>query len=565
MRLTKSAGVLAASLVAVALATSACSSSSKTSTAAPKQISATQEEINAQPVSALKQGGTLNLSMEQWSSQWNVFSANGNVDADTDAVLSATLPSPYNFSANGTPTYNADYLTGEPTSTTVGGKQTVTYELNPKAVWSDGTPITYKDYAANWKALNGNTANFAPSYSVGYDQISSVAEGKNPYEVVVTYATPFSDWKSLFSPLYPASEYNTADEFNKGLLTSLGLSGGPFIQGSVNQTDQTVTLVPNPKWWGSKPVLSSIVFKTIANTATAQAFANGEIDSFDIGVDATAYKTALTTKNATVLQAGGPDYRALTINAQSTDLTDVQVRQAVAEALDRTAIAKSDLTGLPASQVLVNNHFYMPNQAGYANTAGAVGVYSVSAAAKLLDAAGWTLPAGATYRTKGGKELDLSLLIPSDTSVATNESTLITAMLKQVGIKVTTTSEGDPFFTDIAAGKFDLTVFTWEGTDFPASSSISLYQNVQSGNNWGQNYARVGNASIDTTMNTAVSETDPATTIADINKADAAIWNEAGVIPFYQRPELEGQVKNLANYGAFGFANVIWQNVGFTK
>src|SRR6185312_8396852 len=173
MRLTRSSGVLAASLVTVALAVSACSSSSKSGTASnTKQVSASQEQINAQPVSSLKKGGTLNLSMEQWSSQWNIFSANGNVDADTQTVMTALLPTPYHYSANGTPTYDADYLTGEPTIATVDGKQTVTYELNPKAVWSDGSPITYKDYAANWTALNGKTANYNPTFSVGYSQIS---------------------------------------------------------------------------------------------------------------------------------------------------------------------------------------------------------------------------------------------------------------------------------------------------------------------------------------------------------------------------------------------------------
>lgn len=563
MRLTKSAGILAASLVAVALTSTACSSSKSTGSTA-KPVTASQEEINAQPVSSLKQGGTLSLAMAEWSSQWNIFSANGNVDADTYAVVSALLPSPYHFKADGTPYYNADYLTAEPTSTMVAGKQTVTYELNPKAVWSDGTPITYKDYAANWKALSGTASGYNPSFSVGYDQISSVAEGKSQDEVVVTYSTPFTDWKSLFSDLYPASEWGTANDFNKKLLTALPLSGGPFMESAVNQTDQSVTLVPNPKWWGSKPVLSSIVFKTIAGSATPQAFANGEIDSFDIGVDANGYKTAKSTKNATVLTAGGPMFRALTENASSPDLQDAQVRQAIAEALDRSAIAKSDLTGLPSSQVLVNNHFYMPNQQGYTNTSGAVGTYSVAAAEKLLDAAGWTLPAGKTYRTKGGKELDLSMLIPSDTPVATNESTLITAMLKQVGIKVTTSSQGDPFFTSVAGGQFDLTVFTWEGTTFPLSSNVSLYQNVASGN-WGQNYARIGSSAIDAQLNAMLAETDPAKATADANAVDKAIWQEAGVIPFYQRPELEGQVKTLANYGAFGFADVIWQNIGFTS
>ncbi|HET9170147.1 MAG TPA: ABC transporter family substrate-binding protein [Actinospica sp.] len=548
----------------MALTSTACSSSSSGGGTPAKEVSASQEQINAQPVSALKQGGTLDLPMEQWSTQWNIYSANGNVTGDTATVLSALLPSPYHFTATGQPYTDTDYMASDPVSKTVGGKQVVTYELNPKAVWSDGTAVTYKDYVATWKALGGNAAGFNPTSSTGYSQMASVAEGKNQFEVVVTYSTPFSDWKSMFGTMYPATEYDTAKDFNNALLTTLGLSAGPFEMGSVNQTDQTVTLVPNPKWWGDKPVLSQIVFKTIANNAMAQAFANGEIQSFGIGVDASGYKTAKATKNSVILQAGGPYFRALTQNATSPNLSDVRVRQAVAEALDRTAIAKSDLAGLPASQTLVNNHFFMPNQQGYTNTAGAVGVYSTSAADSLLNAAGWTLPSGATYRTKGGKELDLNLLIPTGTAVATNESTLITAMLKAVGIKVTTSSEDTPFFTDIAAGKFDLTVFTWQGTDFPISSNLSLYLNVASGN-WGQNYARIGTAAIDAQMNTAISQTDPAAATATINKADEAIWQEAGVIPFYQRPQLYGQVKTLANYGAFGFADTIWQNVGFMK
>jgi len=563
MRLTKSTGILAASLVAVALTSSACSSSGSSAPAA-KPVSATLEEINAQAVSSLQQGGTLRLPMQEWSSQWNIYSTNGNVTGDTQTVMTAMLPNLYHFSANGTPSYDPDYLTGEPTEAMVNGKETVTYELNPKAVWSDGTPVTYKDFAANWKALNGVTAGYNPSSTVGYSQISNVAEGTSPTEVVVTYSTPFTDWKSLFYPLYPASEVDTPADFNNKLTSALGLSAGPFEVSAVSQTDQTVTLVPNPKWWGDKPVLSSIVFKSIAVNAEAQAFANGEIDSFDIGPDASGYKTAKATKNSVILTAGGPWYRQMTLNATSPNLSNVSVRQAVSEALDRAAIAKSDLAGLPSSQTLVNNHFFMPNQAGYTNTAGSVGTYDVSAAEKLLDAAGWTLSPGSTYRTKDGKELDLAMLIPSDVSVATNESTLVTEMLKQVGIKVTTSSEGDPFFTDVSAGKFDLTVFTWQGTDFPISGSVTSFLNYSNGS-WGYNYTRAGSAAIDTMMNTALTQTSTATATADINKADEAIWQEAGVIPFYQRPQLYGQVKNLANFGAFGLADTVWQNIGFTK
>jgi len=565
MRLSKSTGVLAASLVAVALVSSACSSSKGSgTTAAP--ISATQEQINAQPRSALQQGGTLKLAMADWSTNWQLASENGNVSEDTLTVMSAVLPSPFHFEADATPYYDPDYLTGEPVASTVGGKQTITYELNSKAVWSDGTPITAADWIANWKALNGTNTAFAPDATTGYNQISSVKAGKSAYEVVVTFATPFADWKSLFSDLYPASELSTPTEFNNALTSKLGVSGGPFEQGTISQTDQTVSLVPNPKWWGDAPLLSSINFSTVTDNAQPQAFANGELSSVDLGPSPTGLKTAKATKNSSILTAGGPEFRALTENGSSAILSNVDVRQAVAEALNRSAIAESDLAGMNVPETLVNNHFFMPNQKGYVNTSGAVGTYSPSSAEKLLDDAGWTLASGATYRTKDGKTLSLNLLIPADTAVATNEATLITDMLKAVGIKVTTTQDGNSFFTDIIAGKFDITIFSWIGTDFPFSSNFSLYQSeAAQGGSWGQNYAHVGSSAIDKALTTAVGASSQDEEIAQANAIDKQLWQEAGVIPFYQRPEIEAQVKNLANYGAFGFADTIWQNIGFTK
>lgn len=569
MRLTKSTGILATSLAVVALSATACSGSSKggsSSGPSAKPVAATQEQINAQPRTDLQQGGVLKLPMEEWSTNWQILSQNGEVEAITDQIMNSVLPSPFHFQADGTPFFNPDYLTGEPTQTMVGGKQTITYELNSKAVWSDGTPITAADWIANWKALNGKNTSFQPISTTGYNQISSVVQGKSADEVVVTFSTPFADWKSLFGDLYPASELTTPKVFNNGLTKTLGISGGPFMQGTLSQTDQTLTLVPNPKWWGDKPLLSSIDYTTMEPNAEPQAFANGEIDSFDIGPNPSGLKTVKQTKNSVTLTAGGPEFRALTVNGASANLSDVRVRQAVSEALNRTAIATSDLAGMDTPSVLVNNHFFMPNQKGYVNESGAVGTYSPTASEALLTQAGWTLANGATYRTKDGKQLNLNLLIPQDTAVASNEATLMTDMLKQVGIKVTVTQDGNSFFNDIIAGKFDLTVFTWEGTDFPVSSNFSLYQSeAAQGGSWGQNYTHLGSTALDSLLNSAVSTTSQTQEYSLTNQADSQIWQEGGTIPFYQRPEIEGQVKTLANYGAFGFADTVWQNIGFTK
>jgi peptide/nickel transport system substrate-binding protein len=562
MRSTRIGVGLTAAVLAVALGASACSSSKSTTTpkAAPKSH---VNDINPVDRSKLK-GGTLTWPIDQYSTQWNYNQLDGP-EVSTNDVMSALLPAPFHFDAGATPTANTDYLAGEPAVATVSGKQTVTYELNPKAKWSDGKPVSEADYAAQWKALNGTNSAYNVASTTGYSQISNVAQGKDAYEVVVTYSTNFADWKSLFSPLYPASANSTPEAFNKGWVNKIPVTAGPFKFGAFNATDKTVTVVRDPSWWADPAILDSIVFKTVDSSAEADAFASGEIDFFDIGPSATNYKKAVVVKGAKIRVAGGPNFRHVTMNAKSPNLSDVRVRQAVAEALDRGSIAKSDLAGLPWPDQPLNNHFFVNNQNGYQNNAGAVGVYDPAAAAKLLDAAGWVKGSG-QYRTKAGKTLELKLVIPDGVKVSANEGTLMQNFLAKVGIKLDIDAvNSDDFFDKyVNIGQFDLTVFSWIGSDFPVSSNASIYQNPQ-GTNIFQNFAQAGSPAIDALLTKSQQDLDPAQAIKDANASDAAIWQEAGVIPFYQRPDFVAVKANIANLGARGFADNIYQNIGFTS
>jgi peptide/nickel transport system substrate-binding protein len=561
MRSTRIGVGLTAAALAVALGASACSSSK--STAAPKAApKSSVNDINPVDRSKLKQGGTLSWPIDQFSTQWNYNEADGP-ETSTANVVNALLPTPFHFDAGGTPTADTDYLAGEPTVTTVGGKQTVTYELNQKAKWSDGTSVTEADWAAQWTALNGKNSKYNVASTTGYDQISNVAQGKDKFEVVVTFASNFADWKSLFAPLYPVATNATPDAFNSSWLNKIPTTAGPFKFGSFNATDKTITVVRDPSWWGDPAILDSIVFKTVDIAATADAFASGEVDFFDIGPSATDYKKASGVKTAKIRVAGGPNFRHVTLNAKSPNLSDEKVRQAVAEAIDRGSIAKSDLAGLPWPDQTLNNHFYVNNQNGYQDNAGAVGKYDPAAAKQLLDAAGWVQGSG-QYRTKDGKTLELKLVIPDGVKVSSNEGTLMQNFLSKVGIKLDINAvNSDDFFDKyINPGQFDMTVFSWIGTPF-VSSNTSIYQNPQ-GTNIFQNFARAGSPAIDSLLNKMTTDLDPTQAIKDANAADAAIWQEAGVIPFYQRPDFVAEKSTLANFGAFGFADTVYQNIGFT-
>lgn len=107
-----------------------------------------------------------------------------------------------------------------------------------------------------------------------------------------------------------------------------------------------MTLVPEPGWWGEKPKLDKIVFRAMTTESMPDAYANGEIDYFDLNAGVAAFKQASAVKSGEIREAGGPNYRHLTFNGKSPKLSDPNVRKALFKATDRDTLAKSSTKGL---------------------------------------------------------------------------------------------------------------------------------------------------------------------------------------------------------------------------
>ena len=522
------------------------------STAAPP--TATSSSINATPRERLRDGGTFTWAMQQMPSNFNYNEIDGT-NFDGAQVIGALMPVTFDNDATGAPVWNHDFLASDPTLSTTNG-QVVTYEINPKAAWYDGAPITWEDFYWQWKANNGTDEAYRISAANGYENIRSVERGKDDREVIVTYDPPFADWQSLFAPLYPASTNKDPKIFNDGWADHPLTTAGPFKFDSVNRTTQTITLARNEKWWGAPPKLERLVFRTIEASAQIDALANGEVDAVDVGPAADNYRRAVGIEGVEVRVAGGPNFRHLTINGTSPVLTDVRVRRALAMAIDRTAIARALLGPLGIAPAPLNNHIYMANQQGYRDNSGDIGKFNPQEAARRLDEAGWTLQ-GST-RQKDGRVLEIRCVIPAARQESRQESELIQNMLAQIGVKMSidTVPINDFFDKYIRPGQFDFTVFAWIGTPYPLSSVKSIFANPTRGPDGQlavkQNYARIGSDEIDALFTQATAEFDRAKAIDMANHIDELIWQEVHSLTLYQRPEIYAVKKGLANFGAFG-------------
>jgi peptide/nickel transport system substrate-binding protein len=563
-----------AALVVAALVAAGCSSGNSNAPAAQTTANAGQNQIAPLPYAQVKQGGNVNWPINSTIVNFNTNELDGN-DLNTVQLMDALMPQLYLADAKNNLTFNPNYLTGQPKVQMSGGHQTVTYEINPKAKWSNGTPITAADFIAQWKALNGKNGTYKVVTTTGYDDITSVVQGSSPQEVIANFNTPFSEWWTVFSLLYPASTNNNPSTFNTGWVKQPLASAGPFVFASQDTSAQTYTLKPNPNWWGQKPKLSSITFRVVDDSAQAAALQNKEIDFLDVGPNATTYKQVQGFPGVDLRTAGGPNFRHITINGSAPELADLQTRQAISMGINRAAIAKALLGPLGVKNpVPLNNHFYLQNQTGYQDNAGTVGSYNPTQASQMLTQQGWVaqgttrvnsgqVPATAALK---GKTLNLNLVIPTTVAVSLSEAQLIQQQLKQIQVGVTINSVDVNHFFDqyVATGAFDMTVFSYIGTSFPITGSVGIYQNKQ-GNSWNANFSRVGTAQIDSLMNQAVRATSPQQAIKNANTADVAIWNEVMVLPTYQRPDIWATNSNLVNFGAFGFQTIDYTTIGFKQ
>ncbi|RJL34425.1 ABC transporter family substrate-binding protein [Bailinhaonella thermotolerans] len=525
-------------------------------------------DINPQPRDKVKDGGVLRWAINEFPTQWNANHVDGNL-ANALLVINALMPSLFRSDEKGKVTPNPDYLT-DAKITATKPKQVVTYTLNPKSKWSDGKPITWRDLAAQWKALNGKNGAYQPADTTGYRDIESVERGKDDRQAVVTFSRPFGEWQSLFyiTPLYPASANETPEQFNKGYVGKIPVTAGPFKFQSFDKTAKTTTLVRDPAWWGDKPKLDSIVFRSMESDAQVGAFTNGEVDLFDVGPSAADYQRARGAQGAVVRQAAGPDYRHFHLNGESPTLSDVNVRRALAMAINRQAIAQSDLQGLNWPITLLDNHFFMNTQEGYQANGAQPAKYDAAQAGRLLDQAGWRMQGN--QRVKNGKPLTVRFVVPSGVQLTRSEAEIAMSMLQQIGVKLSIeTVPSDDYFTKyIIPGNYDMTAFAYIGNPFPASGARGNYANAvtgASGRQWGANLSRVGSPQVDAAMDRAISELDPAKARTLTNEADKLLWNEMGVLTLYQRPQNYAVKNTLANVGARGFYSLRYADIGFTR
>jgi len=358
----------------------------------------------------------------------------------------------------------------------VDDRMVVTYQLKPGLVWSDGTPLTSADILYTWERFNIPTL-----YWNGGGQITQIENMETP-DALTAVATWY---KGFVEPSYlEAIPYLVPEHVLSGTFPFLWdrwylenpVGNGPYVVESF-LTDSHVILRANPNYVlrdQGLPRIESIRVLSLGNPydLMSNGFAQVALDIND-GNSFPAEADSIFNVQAT--PTSGVEF--LWLNNDRPALQDVEVRRALLMAFDRQTVARVGQIEHPL--YLMAENFYPPGGALYSEAFPRY-TFDLTAAASLLDSAGWVDHNGNGIRDKGGVELDLTMAYPHGHTRRMQIAVTFQEDLESIGIRLTLLEQPSfgTMYDEGAHGRFDMFPVYWFYERF-GTSAWNLYHSSQ--------------------------------------------------------------------------------------
>lgn len=434
--------------------------------------------------------------------------------------------------------YRPDILVGEAKVATKP-KFTITYQIKPNAIWSDGTPVTADDFVFTFTTIM-NPKNEVASRS-GYDSIQRMVK-VNAKTVRAVFKQPFVNWKSLFgySGLLPRHALRGQADFNQVWLTNISdprngkpIGNGPYLVTGYTK-GQSVTLQANDRYWGAtKPKIKTMIFRFITNTdSEIQAIRGGEVDV--IYPQPQLQLAALKGVSGLTVQSNqGQTLEHIEFNVGATGMALARApwfRQAVAYAIDRAALVKalygtlnSKLTPLNSMHYTNTQSEYKPNFERYK--------YDVNKVAEILQKNGCTKGGDGIF-TCGGVRAAIKFSTTAGNKLRELAQEIIQAQTKRAGIEVTldNSPSGTLFGTRLPGYQYQMSMFAWVGDPDP-SDYVDIY-----GCGGESNFTKWCSKKYTDLMRLGAQTLDDKQRATIFNQADALLAAGLPTYPLFQKP-----------------------------
>lgn len=495
-------------------------------------------DVNERNVSEVVDGGQIRLPIGAAPKQFSVFSP--DADADARLVWDFYNPRLVDFAADGTPRWNPAYVESA-TDKLVDGHRVVTYTLNQRATFNDGTPIDATAFSAAWRA------------GAGGGRVASVERGDTASVVVVTYNTATIAWQADFQRvLHPAAKDHA---YTGSTLEAAHADwgAGPFRLTGV-EADR-ITFERNPAWWGESPRLNGASLVVVAPDARLAALQAHALDATEI-TDEASFRAARRAGDDVDLRVGSrPAVLMLNVNARSGLLSDAQVRRGMLGAIDRGEVRQLISFGHSfPKEAGAGSLLALPFENTFRDNYRDVVRWDFNRAGTTLDHAGWIKTSDGIRTDAAGRKLAVRIVAPKADPIAILGAELVRKQLLAAGLQVSfdTVNAGDE-------GEWDLYI-----SDLPMTTPGGLARLCDLYcSNGALNRTGIG-PDQDAKLRDVPDTADASAQLEAANAAEKQMFDTLYFMPIGNGAQVVAARPDLANYGAGGYFSAPLEHLGFT-
>lgn len=421
----------------------------------------------------------------------------------------------------------------------------VRFNLRPNVKWHDGEPFTSQDirYSALelWKKLHprGRTT-FANLVDVETpDPLTAIFKLSQPSPILL------SALSAAESQVLPAHLYQGSDPLkNPHNIAPIGTGPFRFVTW---RRGEFIELARNENYWDQgKPYLDKLIFRLIPDDASrAAAFETGEVKYGPFDPVPLADIARLKKNPALKITSEGYNWLSpfftFEFNTQDPILRQVNVRQALAYAIDRQGLIDSAWYGIGkvATSPIPHYQKYFTNDVPHYP-------YDTKKAEQLLDAAGY--PRGAN-----GERFSLFFDYEGNNESLQNTAEFLRQNLKQVGVTLKLRTQDTPtyyrrIYTDYdfqtRAGQFSAMIDPAMGL-YRLYGTDSIVKGVPNTNG-----ARYSNPTLDAIIKTTQTDTNPANRLKAFHE-----WQRIAMTDLPNLPLFELQRQTVYSSHLHGISN----------
>ena len=342
-----------------------------------------------------------------------------------------------------------------------------------------------------------------------------------------------------FAPLLNHLSHKTSSILNKKAVEELGdkyfenpIGTGAYKVKSWSVGDN-ITLEAVDNYFNGEPAIKYVIIKSVPEeNSRVIGLETGEID-MALDVPTISWDSLEETGKVNMVVGSSPTTGYVGINTKSHILSDPEVRQAIATAIDKQAIVDTVYMG----KVKVANQFLAPPVFGH-NTSANKQEFNIEKAKNII-------------QNKGLENKNLKIVVSSPERV--QMATIIQDQLKKIGLNLNIELlEWGTFLAETGAGKSDLFIMGWAPSTY--DGDYGYYPNIHSsqvGSNG--NRAYYSNEKVDTLLENARKELDSTKRKAFYDEITEIIAIDVPVIPLYHGNTVYGVNKDLKNVNPSGY------------